>query len=374
MAKAKVYFTDMRTQPGANLLDKTERMLKAAGLLDIDYKGKLVALKMHFGEPGNLSFLRPNYVARVASLIKAAGGRPFLTDANTLYSGRRSDAVNHLRSACENGFNPLSTGCDVVIADGLRGNDYREIEIGQKHVKRAFIGAAIAEADIVVSLTHFKGHELTGFGGALKNLGMGSGSVAGKREMHADSKPVVKRESCVGCGACVRDCAHSAIALDAESKAAIDYSKCVGCGQCIVACQYGAAAAGSNSASCQEKIAEYALAVIKGKPSFHVSFVMDVSPNCDCWGHNDAPIVPNVGILASRDPVALDRACYDLVNSAPVLPMSAAAEGAGGTGPAEHGASGDRFQLAHPGMDGKQGLAYAESIGLGTQDYELLRV
>jgi uncharacterized Fe-S center protein len=366
MAKAKVYFTDMRTRPGSSMLDKTDKLLRKAGLLEIDFKGKFVALKTHFGEPGNLSFLRPNYAALVASLVKGAGGTPFLTDANTLYSGRRSDAVNHLRSACENGFNPLTTGCEVIIADGLRGNDYREIEIGQKHVKRAFIGAAIAEADIVVSLSHFKGHELTGFGGALKNLGMGSGSVAGKREMHADSKPAILADECVGCGDCVRDCAHAAVALNAEGKAAIDYSKCVGCGQCIVACQHGAAVAGSNSVSCQEKIAEYALAALKGKPHFHASFAMDISPNCDCWGHNDAAIVPNIGVLASADPVALDRACYDLANAAPALPGGAAY--AGRTG-AE-----DLFQAVHPGMDAKLGLAYAESIGLGTQDYELVKL
>jgi uncharacterized protein len=365
MPKSKVYFSDMRTKPGASLLDKMESMLRAAGLLELDYKGKFVALKLHFGEPGNLSFLRPNYVARVVSLIKGQGGQPFLTDSNTLYSGRRSDAVSHLRAASENGFNELSAGCDVIIADGLRGNDFREVEIGQKHVRKALIGAAIAEADIVVSLTHFKGHELTGFGGALKNLGMGSGSVAGKREMHADSKPVVMRENCVGCGSCARDCAHSAIALDAESKARIDYANCVGCGQCIVACGYGAAVAGSDSVSCQEKIAEYALAVVRGRPSFHISFVMDISPNCDCWGHNDAAIAPNIGILASRDPVALDRAAFDLVNAAPVLPGSAAS--GGGRGPD------DVFQAVHPGMDGRQGLAYAESIGLGSQAYELIK-
>jgi uncharacterized protein len=365
MAKAKVFFTDLRTVPGNNLLDKMERMLKAAGIGDIDYKGKLVALKLHFGEPGNLAFLRPNYVARVASIIGAAGGLPFLTDANTLYSGRRSDAVNHLRSASENGFNRLSTGCDVVIADGLRGNDCRAIEIGQKRVKRAMIGAAIAEADIVISLSHFKGHELTGFGGALKNLGMGSGSVAGKREMHADSKPEIVGEKCVGCGDCAAACAQSAIAIDAGRKAVIDYSKCVGCGQCIVTCVHDAAVAGSDSVSCQEKIAEYALAVLKGKPHFHVSFVMNVSPNCDCWGHNDAAIVPDIGILASKDPVALDRACFDLVNAAPVLRGSAAASGDGGAG--------DVFQAAHPGIDGKLGLDYAQSIGLGTQEYELKR-
>ncbi len=368
---AQVFFTDLRTTPGNNLLDKMERLLKAAGILDIDYKGKLVALKLHFGEPGNLAYLRPNFAARVAAIIRGAGALPFLTDANTLYSGRRSDAVNHLRSASENGYNQLATGCDVVIADGLRGNDFREIEIGRKHVKAAKIGAAIAEADIVISLNHFKGHELTGFGGALKNLGMGSGSVAGKKEMHADSKPVIKRENCVGCGECVANCAHAAVALDGDGKAVIDYSKCVGCGQCIVSCVHDAAVAGSNSVSCQEKIAEYALAVVKGKPHFHVSFVMDISPNCDCWGHNDAAIAPDIGILASKDPVALDRACYDLVNASAGLPGSAAERFLPGAGT---GGSRDIFQEAHPGMDGKLGLAYAESIGLGTQEYELKRI
>lgn len=369
---AQVFFTDLRTAPGNNLLDKMERMLKAAGFLGIDYKNKFVALKVHFGEPGNLSYLRPNYAGRVASLIKNAGGRVFLTDANTLYSGRRSDAVSHLQSASENGFNRLQTGCDVIIADGLRGNDYREIEINLKHVKKAMIGAAIAEADIVISLNHFKGHELTGFGGAIKNLGMGSGSVAGKREMHADSKPVIKVENCVGCGACVADCAHSAVALDASGRAAIDYAVCVGCGQCIIACVHDAAVPGSNSASCQEKIVEYAYAVVKGKPHFHVSFVMDVSPNCDCWGHNDAAIVPNIGILASGDPVALDRACYDLVNASRGLPNSVAHRHAPDSGGSVPG--GDIFQEAHPGIDGRIGLDYAESIGLGMQKYELVKI
>ena len=365
MAKSKVYFVDMRFS-GKNLLDKMELMLRAAGFFDIDYKDKFVAIKMHFGEPGNLAFLRPNYASRVASLVRGSGGKPFLTDCNTLYKGRRANAVDHLLAASENGFNLLSAGCDVIIADGLRGADYREVEIGLKHVKRAKIGSAIAEADVVISLSHFKGHEQTGFGGALKNLGMGSGSVGGKLEMHSDSKPEINRGNCIGCGACLRNCAQGAIALDGEKKAVIDLAQCVGCGQCIATCRYDAAGAPWNAASTQEKIAEYAYATVKGKPSFHVSFVMNVSPDCDCWGHNDAALVPDIGILASKDPVAIDRAAFDLVNAAPRNPASAASKGDGG--------SGDVFQAAHPGIDGKLGLDYAETIGLGSQDYELVKM
>jgi uncharacterized protein len=363
MAKAKVHYIDMRVS-GRNLLDKMEDMLKAAGFFDLQYKDKFVALKIHFGEPGNLSYIRPNYAARVAKLVLSAGGMPFLTDCNTLYKGRRSNAVDHLLAASENGFNRLGTGCDVVIADGLRGTDYREVEIGMKHVKRAKIGSAIAEADVVISLNHFKGHELTGFGGAVKNLGMGSGSIGGKLEMHSDSKPEIARGKCVGCGACVRSCSRSAIKLDADKKAVIDYGLCVGCGQCIAMCRYDAASPTWNAVSAQEKIAEYAYAVVAGKPSFHVNFVMNVSPECDCWGHNDAAIVPDIGILASADPVALDRASFDLVNAAPVLKGSAV----------EGHAMADVFRAVHPEVDGRLGLAYAEAIGLGTEDYELVKL
>jgi uncharacterized protein len=363
MAKAKVHFIDMRVS-GKSLLDKMEGMLRASGFLGLDYKDKFVALKIHFGEPGNLSYIRPNYAARVAGLVAAAGGKPFLTDCNTLYKGRRSNAVDHLLAASENGYNRLGTRCDVIIADGLRGTEYREVEIGMKHIKSAKIGSAIADADVVISLSHFKGHELTGFGGAIKNLGMGSGSIGGKLEMHSDSKPVIAREACIGCGVCVRNCSRDAIALDAKKKAVIDYDKCVGCGQCIAMCRYGAASADWNAASAQEKIAEYAYAAVKGKPAFHINFIMNVSPECDCWGHNDAAIVPDLGILASADPVALDRASFDLVNAAPALIGGAASSGAGS----------DRFQAVHPGIDGKLGLAYAESIGLGTEDYELVRL
>ena len=178
---SEVFFTDLRTGPGNNLLVKLENLVSTAGIGKIGFRDKFVAIKIHFGEYGNMAYIRPNYAAVIVRMIQNLGGKPFLTDANTLYSGSRSDAVGHLRTAMVNGFNRIATGCDVIIADGLRGNDERIIDVQGKYCPSPKIAAAIAEADIIISLNHFKGHEQAGFGGAVKNLGMGSGSVAGKR-------------------------------------------------------------------------------------------------------------------------------------------------------------------------------------------------
>ncbi|MEJ5284424.1 MAG: DUF362 domain-containing protein [Brevinematia bacterium] len=362
---SKVFFTDLSTKPGKNLLDKLENLVKKAGILSIDFKKKYTAIKIHFGEPGNLAYIRPNYAGRIVKILKEAGAIVFLTDANTLYKGRRSNAVDHIESAFENGFNPFTVGCPVIIADGLKGTEYREIEINQKNCKTAKIGSAIADADIIISMNHFKGHELTGFGGAIKNIGMGSGSIGGKLEMHSNSQPHIVTKNCVGCKICELNCAHNAIKV-IDKKAIIDYNICVGCGQCVAVCMYDAAQPKWDSKGAQEKIAEYALAVLKGKPSFHINFVMNVSPNCDCWSHNDTAIVPDIGILASFDPVALDRACVDLVNNAPPIMHSCIGK--------EFEPSKDKFKLAQPHTDWKIGLDYAEKIGLGSQKYELIKV
>ncbi len=367
MEKSKVYFTDLSTRPGRNLLDKLENLVRKAGILTIDFNKKFIAIKIHFGEPGNLAYIRPNYVTRIVRLLKSQNAYVFLTDSNTLYKGKRSNAVEHIESAFENGFNPLSVGCPVIIADGLKGTDYREIEINLKNCKTAKIGSAIADADIIISMNHFKGHELTGFGGAIKNLGMGSGSISGKLEMHSNSQPHIVINKCVGCRVCEMNCAHGAIKV-VNKKAVIDYGLCVGCGQCVAVCVYDAAQPRWDSKGAQEKIAEYAFAVLKGKPSFHINFVMNVSPNCDCWGHNDIPIVPDIGILASFDPVALDRACVDLVNSAPPIMKSCIGS------IYEKSPNKDKFTLAQPHTDWRLGLDYAEKIGLGSQKYELINV
>lgn len=373
METSKVYFTNLRTTPSSNLLDKMERLVKRAGIANIDFQNQFVAIKIHFGEPGNLAFIRPNYAARMATLLRNLGAKPFLTDCNTLYSGRRANAVDHLESAMENGFNPISAKCDVIIADGLKGTEYREIEIDGEYCKAPKIGSAIADADIIISMNHFKGHEQTGFGGVLKNLGMGCASVGGKLELHSASQPRIDIESCKGCNICVKHCRHDAIHLNASHKAEIDYGKCVGCGQCVALCQYDGAVMGEGDTSerLNYKIAEYTKAVLSGKPNFHISFIMNVSPECDCWNHNDAAIVPDLGIAASFDPVALDKACADMVIKAPILETGNRLSDAPHH---EHLEGCDKFHLMHPDTNWQAGLEHAEKIGLGTQKYELITV
>ena len=373
MDKSKVYFTNLRTTPSSNLLDKMERLVKRAGITNIDFKNQFTTIKIHFGEPGNLAYIRPNYAARMATLLRTLGAKPFLTDCNTLYSGRRSNAVDHLESAMENGFNPISAKCDVIIADGLKGTECREIEINGEYCKAPKIGSAIADADIIISMNHFKGHEQTGFGGALKNLGMGCASVAGKLELHGASQPRIDLEKCKGCNICVKHCRHEAIRLDENKKAVIDYDKCVGCGQCVALCQYDGAVLGSwdTSVNLNCKIAEYTQAVLQDKPHFHISFIMNVSPECDCWNHNDAAIVPDLGITASFDPVALDKACADIVIKAPILETG---NRLSETPHHDHLEGCDKFHIMHPETNWQAGLEHAEKVGIGTQEYELIIV
>lgn len=373
MDKSKVYFTNLRTTPSSNLLDKMERLVKRAGITNIDFQNQFVAIKIHFGEPGNLAYIRPNYAARMATLFRSLGAKPFLTDCNTLYSGRRANAVDHLESAMENGFNPISAKCEVIIADGLKGTECREIEVNGEYCKAPKIGSAIADADVIISMNHFKGHEQTGFGGALKNLGMGCASVAGKLELHGASQPRIDLEKCKGCNICVKHCRHEAIRLNENKKAVIDYDKCVGCGQCVALCQYDGAVLGSwdTSVNLNCKIAEYTQAVLLDKPHFHISFIMNVSPECDCWNHNDAAIVPDLGIAASFDPVALDKACADIVIKAPILETG---NRLSESPHHDHLEGCDKFHIMHPDTNWQAGLEHAEKIGIGSQEYELITV
>lgn len=372
MEKSKVYFTDLRIKPGLNLLKKLNNLIIKAGIKQIEFEKKIVAVKIHFGEPGNLAYLRPNFAAHIVKFLKAEKALPFLTDCNTLYHGKRANAPEHLEAAFEHGYNPLVTGCPVIIADGIRGGEYREVELNLELTRSAKIGSAIADSDIIISMNHFKGHELTGFGGALKNLGMGCASVGGKLYLHSGTSPVITEENCTGCKMCEIYCAHDAIKVGSDKIARIDYEKCVGCGQCVAVCQYNAAGFVLNHSSelaCR-RISEYALAVVRDKPSFHINFILDVSPDCDCWDANDVPIVPDIGMAASFDPVALDKASADMVTSSPGL------RGSKILGKRSDGdLSGmDKFRMTHPDTHWQSGIEHAVKIGLGNADYELIHV
>lgn len=369
MNKSKVYFTNLRTNSNMTLLQKLDRLVKKAGIENIDFNEKFVAIKIHFGEPGNLAYLRPNYSKVIVDLIKSKNGKPFLTDCNTLYVGRRKNAIEHMDTAYENGYNPFATGCHVIIADGLKGTDEAIIPVeGGEYVKEAKIGQSIADADIFISMNHFKGHESTGFGGVLKNIGMGCGSRAGKMEMHCSGKPVVNQDKCVSCGACRKMCAHGAISFNENKKANINHDKCVGCGRCIGTCNFDAIENLEYSANdiLNKKIAEYSKAVLSGKEHFHISFVVNVSPNCDCHAENDAAIIPDVGMFASFDPVALDMACVDAANKQVVIRDSYLGE------KEQH--TSDHFINTHPETNWEVCIDHAVKLGLGNKEYKLIEI
>lgn len=373
MEVSNVYFTDLRVKNGDNLLTKLQRLIKTAGIGNIDFTDKYVAIKMHFGEPGNLAFLRPNYAKAVADIVKELGGKPFLTDCNTLYVGGRKNALDHLDSANLNGFNPTTTGCQIIIADGLKGTDETLVPVeGGTYIKEAKIGRAVMDADVFISLSHFKGHESTGFGGALKNIGMGCGSRAGKMEMHSAGKPHVDQNLCVGCQMCAKICAHDAPEFE-NKKATINHDKCVGCGRCIGVCPKDAILSASDESNeiLNCKIAEYTKAVIDNRPHFHISLVIDVSPYCDCHGENDAVIVPNVGMFASFDPVALDMACAEAVNAQPVLSNSML----GDCSEEERACHNhDHFHSIFPETCWETAISHGEKIGIGNSKYKLITV
>ncbi len=375
MERSKVYFTSFRTRLGEGLPHKLQRFLKAAGIGEIDMSGKFVAIKMHFGELGNIAYLRPNYAKAVADLIKELGGIPFLTDCNTLYPGSRKNAIEHLYCAWENGFTPLSAGCPVIIADGLKGTDDVEVPVeGGEYVKNAKIGRAIMDADVFISLSHFKGHEMTGFGGAIKNIGMGCGSRAGKKEQHSNGKASIDEAACRGCRQCLKECANDALHFDAEArKMRINQDNCVGCGRCVGACNFDAISF-ANDAAISElncRMAEYTKAVVDGRPQFHISLVLDISPYCDCHPENDAPILPDIGMFCSTDPLALDQACVDACLKAQPLPDSILGDHMREEGFCDHH---DHFVNTTPESEYQTCLAHAEKIGLGSREYDLIEV
>lgn len=364
----KVYFAPLRSPKKRSMVTRVGALLERAGLGDAVAEGDLVAVKLHFGETGNTGFVSPVFVRETVARIKGHGGKPFLTDANTLYSGMRSNAVDHVQCAIQNGFSYATVEAPIVIADGIDGREAVDVAIDGKHFETVRIGSAAVHADAMVVVTHVKGHEATGFGGALKNVGMGLGCRSAKQRMHADFKPDVQAEKCTACSRCVQWCPVQAIAIGPDRVAVIDYETCYGCGECVAACPSAAIAVQwkTTPQALQEKIVEHAKGALSGKEGkvVYLSFVTAVSPDCDCWSFSDAPIVGDIGVLASTDIVAIDRAAYDLVTAAAGLP------GSRGEGMGE---GQDKF-AAVTGIDGTVAITYAQEMGLGSTEYELVVV
>lgn len=368
MSESSVYYSNLRASPRRSLLQKLEDLLVRAGVGDKIHRGDLVAIKLHFGEKGNTGFIRPVFVRQVVEVVKDLGAKPFLTDTNTLYVGSRGEAVSHLETAVRNGFDFSTVGAPLVIADGLRGNTSVPVTIEGRHFRRVNIAAAIAHADAIIGLAHFKGHELSGFGGAIKNIGMGCAAREGKLAQHSSVAPKVKKKRCVACGECIRWCSHGAITVGEVAR--IDPAECVGCGECILTCPHGAIQIQWNEGpeTMQEKMAEYTLGTLQDKrdKSLFVNFATQISPACDCYGYSDAPIVADVGILSSSDIVALDQASVDAVNAQPGIEGTALQT--------NHTCGGDKFRGVYPNIDWSVQLRHAETLGLGHRAYRIVDI
>lgn len=351
-----------------NTASKIKALCTAAGLENMVSPGDLTAVKVHFGERGNDAFVSALHIADIVSEIRDTGAKPFLTDTNTLYLGGRRNAVDHVETAMRHGFCYPVTDCPVIIADGLKGTNSRSVEVYGKHFDTVKVAADIVAADSIVVVSHFKGHEVAGFGGALKNLGMGCASSVGKREQHT-TRPFVKEDDCITCGACINACPEFCISL-ADKAIAIDQDHCIGCLMCMNTCPKHAIDIDwkDDGTVFVERMIEYAAGAVANKTgrALYINFLTDITPHCDCTPWNDIPIVPDIGILASRDPVALDKACYDLVNDA---------EGIyGSLLPDHHHGGEEKFTRVWPGTNPELQFRYAEEMGLGRAEYQLKEI
>lgn len=351
-----------------NTESKIQALCTAAGLETMVSEGDLTAIKVHFGERGNDAFVNALHVAGVIHRVKEIGAKPFLTDTNTLYLGGRRNAVDHIMTALSHGFCFPVTECPVIIADGLKGTNSRDVEVYGKHFDSVKIAADIVAADSMVVVSHFKGHEVAGFGGTLKNLGMGCASSEGKREQHT-TRPFLKKDSCITCGACINACPEFCISLGGK-EIVIDLEHCIGCLMCMNTCPKHAIDIDwkDDGVVFVERMIEYATGAVANKTgkAFYINFLTNITPHCDCTPWNDIPFVPDIGILASRDPVALDKACYDLVNNA---------EGVFGSLLPDHHREGEeKFTRVWPGTQPELQFTYAEEMGLGRAEYRLKEI
>ncbi len=363
-----VFFMNMRASFGENSFAKFNKLLEKLKLNELIAKNALIAIKLHFGEMGNLAFISPIWVRELVKYIKKLGGNPFLTDTSTLYAGSRVHAVKHLETAYANGFNYACVQAPIIIGDGLKGEAGIEVIINKKHFKSITTSQVVHEADLIVSLAHFKGHALTGFGGSLKNMGMGLADKEGKFKMHCNAVPVVEEKGCEECLICVNYCSGQAISI-VHKMPKIDTDKCLGCGQCIVMCPnkvFTIDWEGVSPIVVQERMIEFTYGGLLGKKACFFNFIIDVTPECDCCAHSDANIIPDVGILGSLDPVAIDQASIDLVNQQIGIPNTALKTN---FQPGE-----DKLQGLNPKLTAEVQLNYAQEIGLGMRKYELVNI
>jgi hypothetical protein len=355
--KSKVFFVGAAGgDPAEVLARKAKQVYLATGFSDRIAESDFAALKIHFGEAGNTGYIKPEWLTGLIWEIRTKTKHAFLTDSNTLYIGNRSNSIDHLRLAWSHGFTPETTGIPVIIADGLIGRDKQEPRSAQARTASSKIASAILDSDAFICLTHVTGHVQTGLGAAIKNMGMGCASRAGKLDQHSVTHPRVNPKQCRNCGVCTAFCPEAAI-IQAEGHVVIDPARCIGCGECLVVCKQGAIKMkwDEDSLRLQEKMAEYALRVFthfKDKAVF-VSFLIHVTKDCDCMAKNQKPIVSDIGIVASLDPVAVDQASADLILAA----------------------GGDRDPLrAGYDLDWSGQLAHGEKIGLGTRKYGLVEL
>ncbi len=351
---AKVYFSPIDNPKFKTPLNKIKRLMEQCNIEKMFNKKELIAIKLHFGELGNTSFTRPILLRPVIEVLKKIKTNPFLTDTNTLYIGMRSNSVDHLYNATLNGFNYSTLQIPIIIADGLRGENTKELKIESKVLKKVKIASDIYNADGMIVISHFKGHEVSGFGGAIKNLSMGCASRSGKLDMHSQNKPVVKQSKCTACGLCIKNCQVKAIII---KKKAVITDKCVGCARCISVCPEGAIESlwNESSETTQKKMIEYANTVTKKFKSkiLFINILTSISPACDCYGGNDKPVTEDIGFLSSTDPIAIDKASFDLVIKQ---------------------AKKDPFLDVYPQINSNVQFEYAKKIGVGDIDYELIHI